>query len=1070
LLSVCFIRNLTQQLKSNLMKAKLNVLLTVLTGLIMQISFAQQRTVTGTVVDQGGLPIPGVSIIIRGATTGTQTDMEGRYSIEAAPTDVLVFSFVGMQSRELPAVSATLNVTMQDATTELETVVVTAVGIRRERASIGAATTTLRSDDIVRGSQPNIADALKGKVAGVVISAASTDPGASSGVIIRGFSSLGGNNQPLYVVDGIPINNPSSFSSSLNQGYDFGRGSGDINPDDIATLTVLKGASATALYGSRAANGVIIITTKKGQQGRLAVDFSTTTFFTQILRTPKYQSTFGQGWDGIHYLNENGSWGPRFDNQVRPWGNIVNNSQLIKPYSFQEDQLENFFDTGVSTVNTLSLSGGSGESTVRLSYSNTQQDGIYPTDADSFERNTLGLSGTTKVGGFTLNGNMNYVNTQGSAVATGQGLTVYNNLLQIPTDIPITEFEDYNNPFHNVSNYYTPYGVTNPYFTLNQNGTDYNKERFYGSLEVSADITSWASFTYRAGLDQFTDLLRIWTAEVDAEPGSPNQGSSTEAPGTYSEVSNTIKQINHDLLLNLNFDFTETLSLASTFGFNANTRTGTSFAASVPSQDIPGFYSFSNSADVPTISSSRNNRKLYGIFNTSTLSYDNMLYLTVNTRNDWYSTLPEANRSVFYGGVNASWVFTNTFPGLKEIVNYGKLRAGYGETGVDTDPYQVQSVFALGSADNQGFGSVNFPINGITGYEIGNRLANPDLRPERRSEFEIGMEASFFNNFLSIDFTYYNAKVKDQILSLPLAPSSGYTNQTANIGTISNEGIEALVTFNWFKSPEEGAFNWSTSVNFTKQNSVLEELDPRLEQVDLGGLSTTSFIAREGEPIGLIMGSVPQRDPNGNIVVNANGVPVASPIREVYGDTQYDYTMGISNTIRYKGVSLDFTVDIRQGGLMYSRTAEITRFTGNSITTTFNDREPFIVPGSVQQQTDANGNTVYVPNTVPVDSEHMDDYYRADALSRANVIDKSFIKLREVVLSYTVPQKYIERTFIEGLTFSVIGRNLFLWTPRSNQYIDPEVSTFGTDLQSQFGEFSANPSTRSIGFGLRANF
>lgn len=1037
---------------------------------MLQNLFAQERAVSGTVTGQDGSPVPGVSVAIRGTTTATSTDTDGRYTIRAAPTDVLVFSYIGMITRELPAVSATLNVTMSDETTEIETVVVTAVGIKREKSSLGSATTTLRSEDIERGAQPNINDAIKGKVAGVVISNASTDPGASSGIIIRGFSSLQGTNQPLFVVDGIPINNTSNFSSSLSGGYDFGRGSGDINPDDIASLTVLKGASATALYGSRAANGVIIITTKKGQAGKLAIDFSTTSFFTEILRTPKYQSSFGQGWDGQHYLGENGSWGPRFDNRPRVWGNIVNNAQLIKPYSFQEDQLENFFNTGISNVNTLSVSGGSGDSTVRLSYSNTQQDGIFPTDADSFERNTIGLSGTTKVSGFTLAGNMNYVNTGGSSVGTGQGLSAMNNLMQIPTDIPITEFADYNNPFHNVSNYYTSYGVTNPYFTLNENGSDYNKERFYGSLEVSATINKWSSFTYRFGIDQQTDLLRIWTAEVNAEPGSPNDLSSTEQPGTYAESSSSIKQLNHDLLYNLNLDLSDNINLVSTFGFNSNTRSGTSFAASVGTQDIPGFFSLANTGQSPTVGTARNLRKLYGLYNSTTISYDNMLYLTGNVRNDWYSTLPRENRSILYGGANVSWVASNTFPEIKSVVNYLKIRGGYGETGVDTDPYQILPVFTSTTIDNQGFGSYDFPIGGINAYGLGNRAGNPNLQPERRREFEVGLEASFFNNRISIDATYYNARVENQILNLPLAGASGFTNQTANVGTISNKGFEALLTLGWIKHAEDG-FNWSTSVNFSKNNSVLEKLDPRLESVPLGGLSTISFVARPGQPVGLIEGPVAQRDPDGNIIVDTNGIPIATTTDEVYGDTQYDYTMGISNTFSYKGLSLDFTLDIRQGGLMYSRTADITRFTGNSITTTFNDRQPFIVPGSVVANgTDAGGNTVYVPNTVPVDTEHMDDYYSAEALSRYTVIDKSFIKLREVVLSYALPQKYLDNTFIQGITVSLIGRNLFLWTPRSNQYIDPEVSTFGTDIGSQFGEFSANPSTRSMGFAIRANF
>ncbi|KOS06433.1 TonB-dependent receptor [Flavobacterium akiainvivens] len=1032
----------------------------------MQISFAQERTVSGTVKDASGMPVPGASVVVKGTTTATSTDFDGKYQISATPTQTLVFSFIGMTTKEVLAASTTLDVTLAEESTVLEGVVITAVGIKREKASIGAATTTVRAEELVRGSQGNIADALKGKVAGVTISNASTDPGASSGVIIRGFNTLSGSNQPLYVVDGVPINNQTNFSNSLNGGYDFGRGSADINPEDIESMTILKGASAAALYGARAANGVIMITTKKGKAGKMTIDFTSTTFLTQISRTPKYQSSFGQGWDGVHYLGENGSWGPRFDNELHVWGNVVDNSQLLKRYSFQPDQLENFFDIGTSKLNSLSVAGGSGDSSVRLSYSNLQQDGIYPTDADKFERNTIGLAGSTKVNKITISGNMNYVNTSGSSVATGQGLSVYNNLMQIPTDIPITEFKDYNNPFHNVSNYYTPYGVTNPYWSLNENGSDYNKERFYGSVEFSYEFNDWSSATYRFGVDTYTDLARVWNARLDAAPGSPNDITSSETPGSYLEASNTIKQLNHDLLYNLDFTLSEKFGLQSTFGFNVNTREANSYSASVASQDIPDFYSLTNSAEIPVVASSRSTRKLYGLYNTTTISYDDQLFLTGNFRNDWYSTLPQANRSVFYSGANASWVFSRTL-GSSDTFNYGKLRVGYGETGVDTDPYQVNSVNVPANI-SQGFGSLVYPIDGTSAYSIGNRAANANLKAERRKEIELGIELAFLDNRITLDATYYNAKIENQILNLPFAPSSGYTNQTANVGTLASEGFEALLTLGWLKNPD--GFNWTTSVNFATNNTILEELDDRIEQVELGGLSTTQFIAREGQPIGLIYGYVPEMDPNGNIVVDTNGIPVAASTKDVYGDTQYDYTMGIGNNLSWKGLSLDFTFDIRQGGLMYSRTADITRFTGNSITTMVNDRQPFVVPNSVVREVDGNGNTTYSPNTTPVDVEHMDDYYRADALARYTVIDKSFIKLREVVLSYKLPTKVLEGTFIQGLTFSLIGRNLFIWTPSNNQYIDPEVSTFGTDLQAQFGEFSANPSTRSYGFSLKANF
>ena len=1048
------------------MKTKFSGILTLLLAFVVQLTFAQEKTVSGIVSDPSGLPLPGATVLVKGTSSGTSTDFDGKYSIKTNTGATLVFSFVGYTTKEVKVgASNSLNVNMQEDAQTLEEVVITALGISREKASIGSAVTTVNTEELNEGSQTNIADAIKGKVAGVVISNSSTDPGASSGVIIRGFSTLGGSNQPLYIVDGVPINDGSRFSSSLNGGYDFGRGSGDINPENIESVSVLKGASSTALYGSRAANGVVIITTKKGKSSKMDIDFSTSMIFSDLLRAPKYQNEFGQGWDGQHYLGENGSWGPRFDNSIRVWGNVVNNSQKLKPFAFQKDQLRNFFDVGESYVTNLSVAGGSDNTTGRISVNNSTADGIYPTDADSFERNTLTLSFNSKLDFLTFGGSLNYVNTSGSAVATGQGLSVINNLMQIPTDIDITEFKDYkNDPFNSVSNYYTPYGVTNPYFTLNEDGSRYLKERVYGAFDVSAELNSWSSIGYRFGIDSYTDNTKIWKAIVQPLPGTPNFGSSTKDPGSYSEGTSIVKQFNHDIFYNLNLDVSETFNIESTFGFNYNDRFSSGMSASVSSQDIPGYYALTNSASTPITSSTINKRRLYGVFNSTTFSYNDMLYLTGNIRNDWYSTLPVENRSVLYGGVNASWVATNTFPDIKNILSYGKLRLGYGETGVDTDPYQIDPVIVSGSTDNQGFRTLAFPANGFNAYEIGNRAGNPNLKPERRKEFEIGAELSFIKNRISIDFTYYDAKVENQILDLPLAASSGYTNQTANVGVISNKGIEALLKLSIFNNTD--GFNWDTSFNFSTNDAVLEELDDRLDRVPLGGLSTIALIAKKGQPLSLLEGSVPKTDGNGNIVVDANGIPVASPIKEIYGNTQYDYTLGISNDFSYKGVSLGFTFDIRQGGLMFSRTADITRFTGNSITTTINDRNPYIIPNSVQEVSPG----VFQPNTTAIDFEHWNRYYSAEATDRDNVIDKSFVKLREVILSYRFPKKITEQTPFQDLSISVVGRNLLLFTPASNQYIDPEVSTFGTDLSSQFGEFSANPSTKSLGVTLKARF
>ena len=652
------------------MKTKFSGILTLLLAFVVQLTFAQGKTISGTISDASGLPLPGATVIVKGTASGTSTDFDGKYTIKANQGATLVFSFVGYTTKEIKVgASNTINVQLSEDAQALEEVVVTALGIKREKASIGSAVTTVSSEQLNEGSQANIADAIKGKVAGVVISNSSTDPGASSGMIIRGFSSLGGSNQPLYIVDGVPISDGSNFSSSLNGGYDFGRGSGDINPDNIESISVLKGASSTALYGSRAANGVVIITTKKGKSSKLDVDFSTTMIFSDLLRAPKYQDKFGQGWDGQHYLGENGSWGPRFDNSVIVWGNVVNNSQKLKPYAFQKDQLRNFFDVGESYITNVSVSGGSDNTTGRISVNNSTSDGIYPTSADSYERNTLTLSFNSKLDFLTFGGSLNYVNTSGSAVATGQGLSVINNLMQIPTDIDITEFRDYKDPFNNVSNYYTPYGVTNPYFTLNEDGSGYLKERVYGAFDVSAELNSWSSLGYRFGIDSYSDNTKIWQAIVDADPGTPNDGTSTEQSGSYAEGTNMVKQFNHDLFYNLNLGINDKFIIESTFGFNYNERFATSLSASVSSQDIPGYFSLANSASTPITASSISKRRLYGLFNSTTFSYDDMLYITGNLRNDWYSTLPAENRSVLYGGVNASWIATNTFPAIKDVLS-----------------------------------------------------------------------------------------------------------------------------------------------------------------------------------------------------------------------------------------------------------------------------------------------------------------------------------------------------------------------------------------------------------------
>ncbi len=774
--------------------------------------------------------------------------------------------------------------------------------------------------------------------------------------------------------------------------------------------------------------------------------------------------------DGMdNLLIENGSWGPAFDGTNRAFGHVVDNAQLIKPFSFADNSVRDFYETGNTFTNTINISGGGENATASLTYTNLNHDGVVPTSADSYEKNSIGLSGMVKGGKLTATGTLNYINTGGRDVPSGQGNTVQNNIVQIPNDFYIPMMKDYNSPFWNIDNYYTPYSVTNPYYTLNEAGVKSDKNRVYGSVDLTYELTNWLRMKYRVGIDFSSQEVRSWSPIIDATPDSYNDGTGIEDNGEYELLQYFDKQINHDFIVNSNLDLiADVLSVDGSVGFNYNERQNDSRRETATSLVLPGYYHISNTSDPVEVAQQDLTRRIYGLFGTATFNYKDQLYVTGNIRNDWTSTLSVGNNSYLYGGINASWIATETFPNLKgQVIDYLKFRGGYGVTGNDTDPFSINDRYVLASID-QPFRDYNFPVNGEIAYASSVRKPNPDLKPETKKEWEIGADLRFFNGRFNVSGTYYDAKVEDQISRLFLPSTSGYSYQIANIGTIRNKGIELLVQLGLIRGRD---FSWDMSVNYTKNEGKLQDLVSDLDEISLGGLSTISLIAQNNQPIALIEGPGVLRDPDGNIVVDANGIPKQSVDNEVYGDTQYDYTAGIINEFSYKNFDLSFSLDIRQGGVMYSRTADITRFTGNSVTTMYNNREPFIVPGSVQEVLDGDGNvTGYVENTTAVSRSQMDNYYNATALSGENVIDRSYVKLRDVTLGYSFPSEWLERTPLRTLKFSVIGKNLALWTPSNNQFIDPEISTFGTDLEGQFGEFSANPRTRSIAFSIRASF
>jgi TonB-linked SusC/RagA family outer membrane protein len=1041
-------------------------------------ALAQSRTITGKVTDAtNNGALPGVTILVKGTQIGTTTNPDGDYSINVpAANNTLVFSFVGYQTTERTLGTATtLNVALATDAKQLGEVVVTALGVERQERALGYSATTVAPEEITRARASSPMNALQGKVAGANITTASGAPGASTKVILRGYGSIGGNNNPLYVVDGVPINNnagnftPDPASSTpINRTQDFGNRANDINPDDIESITILKGAAATSLYGSRAASGVVLITTKKGQAGeRIRVDLNSSATFSRPLFLPQLQNTFGQGWSGHFAFEENGSWGPRMDGKERLWGNIVDNSQQLKPFSPQEDNLKDFFETGSSYLNTVGISGGTEKSTFYLSYGNATEDGIVPTDADSYKRNTISLRGSTKGNKLNASSTLNYVRKDAKAVTTGQGgdgTTLFQEIIQTPRDMSIVDFRDLNYKFNTNDNFYNLY-AQNPYWPLKRNGNDYEENRLFGNVNLGYDLLSWLSATARLGGDLSNGLLTDWIAPYSLTPGSPNE-TANPSLGRVNERTRFARELNGDLMLLTKNDLSTDIHLNGIVGYNVNERYSKSGYTYITNLSIPGFYNLSNSSDPVTASTATSLRRLYGVYGSAEFSFRDYLFLTLNARNDWSSTLPADNNSFFYPGVNASFVFTDVFPNLQSQLSYGKIRASWGQTGNDADPYDIRAVLIPGLVQ-LGFGDIDFPVSGINAYEVSNQIGNLSLQPEITTEYEVGANLNFFNNRIGVDIAYYHRVSSDQILPVPIAVSSGYTTQVLNFGEVRNQGLELLFTATPVKTQN---FNWDLRYTFSNNRNEVLKLREGLDEVLLADSYDIDLVAIPGHPLGTFKGPDYVRDPQGRVVVSeVSGYPIVSAEKVIYGSAQPKYIMGFYNTLGYKGLSLNFGFDIRQGGLFYSYTQRLSQFVGNTTNSLYNDRQPFIVPNSVIQNADGS----YSENTTPVDMTHIAEYWNDTnnpPIEREHVRDRSFVKLREVALGYSLPKAWISGLRLSDASISVVGRNLLLRTPDNNNIIDPEVTTFGNDLAGELGEFAAGPTTRTLGVSLKLGF
>ncbi|MDE6542814.1 MAG: SusC/RagA family TonB-linked outer membrane protein [Muribaculaceae bacterium] len=1081
------------------MKKFLFMLLAVLTATLG--AYAQNRTVTGTVTDEGGDPIVGATVLVEGTTLGTQTDMDGRFRIANVPSSAqtLRVSYVGMTSQTVKIVPGEIKVVLGTDSEVLDEVVVTAMGISRSEKSLGYSATQVGAAEIEKSQTSNVMAALQGKVAGLQVQTTSNEPGSANNVNIRGLGSISGNNQPLYVVDGVPL-----ASTTL---YTGGRavaagGVNNIAPDDIASLTVLKGAAATALYGSRASNGVIIITTKSGGAGEsknFEVTYSGNVEASRVAYIPKSQDRYGMGWNGNQTFIENGSWGPELNGSMQVYGPIWNGQQLIHKYEAVPNRVRDFFDTGVSQNHNVAISGQSTDKALNYyaSYSFTDNDGIIPTDVDSYRRNTIATRASFQPSKwFKVSTSMNLA-TARTKVSSLSSYNITGALYEHPADIPMQWYKDTSSPFATPEAYYTPYDFTNPYWQLENRKNETNSKQVYGKAQLDIFPITGMTLTYRFGFDysdydykSATPQIALDDAMIDSNYDTPP--SSMNSQGSVSTQYGRSYEINHDFLANYTRKFLDDrLDMAAVVGVNINERASNYMYGTTEDLSInTGFWMLSNGANRSSLGESWSKRRLVGLFGDVTLGWDEFLFLDVTARNDWSSTLPMTMNSYFYPGVTLSGIFTK-FIENKDVLSFGKVRLAYGKTGSDASVYRTLTTYSIASSYGS-TGGLAFPLNGVNSFQQSASAGNGILRPEMTTEFEVGANLKFFNGRIDIDAAYYNRDTKDQIFSLPSDPATGFSSRVVNFGTVRNRGVELMANF---IPVETRDWTWELGVNWTKNYNTVLSMPDGLEdgKLSISGLDYvgTSYMgmtlyAVEGKPLGEFWTTLPNyvTDENspyyGYKIVNKNGTPSMDYDKKPTGyNMQHKWTGGITTSLRYKNVTLSAALDVRYGGKMYSSTKSALFFNGYSYLSDYNQRHPFILPNTVVD----NGDGTYSENTMPFTYgsnygyTSMQDFWYSYVNGEGSafyLVDRTYTKLRNLSLTWSLPKKWLKKVQLTGVDITAYGNNLFIWRAKNNPFVDPEVSTSGSsssDLAYGFGESNTmTPYTRVFGCNLKVIF
>jgi TonB-linked SusC/RagA family outer membrane protein len=1049
----------------------LTFMMSVLVCVVIQ---AQDRTVTGKVTDETGQGLPTVTVQIKGTTTGQPTDADGNYRIAVPDNATLVFRFLGYtEVEEVVGNRSSINVQMNPEVSELDEVVVTALGITRDKASLGYAVTSIGSDDIQSKPESDVARILRGKVPGVDITQTSGMAGTGTNIIIRGYSSISGTNQPLFVIDGVPFNS----DTNSDRGYATGGATAssrflDLDPNNVADVSVLKGLSATVLYGEAGRNGVVLVTTKTGSSGssknKMDISFTQSYFVNEAASIPDDQDLYGNGFYNLASAAFS-NWGAPFDQpgkngtqvyagdptlaaQNHPYDRAAWNDALPEFIGAQHvykayDNLQNFFEKGSQVNTSLNISSRlSDVSSMSVAYGFIRDEGYVA--SNDYEKHNLSLGGRTKLNnGLTINSSFNFVTSKSNKPPAGistssnpAGTSLFSNVLYTPRSNDLTGWP-FELPTTKESIYYRGNnGIQNPYWTLKNIVDEEKLNRFFGNVALSYDINDWLTANYRIGVDTYSQVTDY----------KINSRGINIPLGRY-QTNNRLNTItNSDFTLSANRNINSDLNLDIMIGFNAKRETYQQTFVSSNTQFIFDLFTHQNFLTT-TASTYRQEENTLGVYGTASLGYKDFLYLNVQARNDWTSTLEDANNSVFYPSVSASFLPLDAFGVSSSTFNYLKVRVGYGTSAGYPNPYRTRSTL---STNVNAFVSQN---NGtIQTNSISTTFGNIDLAAEIHKELEVGIEGRFFKNKVTLDLSMYDKTSSDLIINLTLDPSTGFNNSTINAAEINNKGIEARITGTIIQNND---WNVSLTGNFTKNVSVVNKIAPGIDQVSFGGRGNYAI---PGEPYGVIQSNPTLRDDNGNIIVTGSGLTQRDPNLGIIANPAPNFNAAIIGEVSYKFLSLRVQFDYQDGGDLVSATSYTLLGRGIAEATGFDRFVPVIQKGVKSDGT---------PNDIQITST--DQYWRNGGVFNGEfqVFDATHARLREISLSMVFPANWLAKTPFGSASLTLSGQNLWFFAQNfpDGMNFDPEVSSTGVGNGRGY-ELMSGPSSRKYGATLNFTF